>query len=140
MQQHFPAKTPFKRCLFEVHPPGFSQLLPRVCWDLAAETQGKILPVSRQKKFSKTVTRHNSECSSSAAHLAKETRSTAAPSAPVSPRKHLQNREKSVLLDVETSSQSETLTAKCDQTTRITQWKLVTTNKYIIGKRCGWDT
>ena len=79
-------------------------------------SQIELLPISRKKKFSKTVTRHNSECSSSAAHLAKEARSTAAPSAPVSELKHLQNREKSVLLDVETSSQSETLTAKCDQT------------------------
>ena len=92
LQQHFPAKTPFKRCLFEVHPPGFSQLLPRVCWDPFASIQVKILPVSRQKKFSKTVTRHNSESSSSAAHLAKERRSTAAPLAPfVSRPKHLEN-------------------------------------------------
>ena len=38
------------------------------------------------------VTRHNSECSSSAAHLAKERRSTAAPLAPfVSRPKHLEN-------------------------------------------------
>ena len=97
VQQHFPAKTLAKWCLFEVHPPGFSQLLPGVCWDLEAKIQVKILPVSRQKKFSKTVTRHNSECSSSAAHLAKERRSTAAPSAPfVSRLKHLQNRENSV--------------------------------------------
>ena len=97
VQQHFPAKAPLKWCLFEVHPPGFPQLLPGVCWDLAAPTQVKILPVSGQKKFSKTVTRHNSECSSSAAHLAKERRSTAAPSAPfVRTSKHLQNRENSV--------------------------------------------
>ena len=136
VQQHFPAKTPFKRCLFKVHPPGFSQLLPRVCWDLVAPIQVKILPASRQNKFSKTVTRRNTECSSSAVHLAKERRSTAAPSAPsVCAPKHLQNRENSVLLDVETSSQSENLTAKCDQTIWITQWKLVTTNRYIIGSR-----
>ena len=92
-QQRFPTKTPTKWCLFEVHPPGFSQLLPGVCWDLVAKTQVKILPVSRQKNFSKTVTRRNTECSSSAAHLAKERRSTAAPSAPfVRASKHLQNR------------------------------------------------
>ena len=73
------------------------KLLPGVCWDLVALIQTEFLPVSRQKKFSKTVTRRNTECSSSAAHLAKERRSTAAPSAPfVRASKHLQNRENSV--------------------------------------------
>ena len=38
--------------------------------------------------------------------------------------------ELSLLVDVETSSQSESLTAKCTQTIWITQWKLVTTNWY----------
>ena len=78
-------------------PNGLWKLLPGVCWDLVALIQTEFLPVSRQKKFSKTVTRRNTECSSSAAHLAKERRSTAAPSAPfVRASKHLQNRENSV--------------------------------------------
>ena len=73
-------------------PNGLWKLLPGVCWHLVALIQTEFLPVSRQKKFSKTVTRHNSECSSSAAHLAKERRSTAAPLAPfVSRPKHLEN-------------------------------------------------
>ena len=73
-------------------PNGLWKLLPGVCWHLVALIQTEFLPVSRQKKFSKTVTRHNSECSSSAAHLAKERRSTAAPLAPtVSESKHLEN-------------------------------------------------